>query len=197
LDADFLTAVEAGELTRNQIEQWARAIYAATRSGRTILGTFCANSPDDPELRRELADNLYEEETGRLSGVNKCHMDVFVNLLAAFGIDEPEAASLRSPLGDYVAQGRAIAADDFYVELTAYGLSIEAPNADFCQRIFDALRTHYDFTPQQLTWFSMLVTLVGAAFKCASRGWQDHLHARPGRRGAPPPGTGSGAGPDG
>lgn len=119
LDADFLAAVEAGELTRDQIERWARAFYAATRNGRTILGTFYANSPDDPELRRELADNLYEEETGRLSGVNKCHMDVFFDLLAAFGIDEAEAATLTSSLGDYVAQGRAIAADDFYVELAA------------------------------------------------------------------------------
>jgi pyrroloquinoline quinone (PQQ) biosynthesis protein C len=155
LDADFLAAAEAGTLTRDQIEQWARVFYAATRNGRTILGTFYANSPDDPELRRELADNLYEEETGRLSGVNKCHMDVFFDLLAAFGIDEAEAASLTSPLGDYVAQGRPIAADDFYVELAAYGLSIEAPNAEFCQRIFDALSTNYDFTPQQLTWFSM------------------------------------------
>jgi len=82
-------------------------------------------------------------------------MDVFFDLLAAFGIDATEAASLTSPLGDYVAQGRAIAAEDYYVELAAYGLSIEAPNAEFCQRIFDALRSNYDFTPQQLTWFSM------------------------------------------
>lgn len=155
LDADFLAAVEAGTVTRSQIEAWARPFYAATYNGRTILGTFYANSPDDAELRRELAENLYEEETGRISGVGKCHMDVFSDFLAAFGITEDELPSLTSPLGEMAPQGRAIPADDFYVELAAYGLSIETPNAEFCQRLADALRANYGFTDAEVRWFTM------------------------------------------
>src|SRR3954451_19729543 len=77
VDAEFLGAVEAGTVTREQIARWAAAFYAATRNGRVLLGNFYANSPDDPDLRKELAENLYEEETGRISGVGKCHMAVF------------------------------------------------------------------------------------------------------------------------
>lgn len=120
-----------------------------------MLGTFYANSPDDPELRRELAENLYEEETGRLSGVNKCHMDVFFDFLAAFGITEDEIPNLTSPFGEIVPQGRAIPPQDYFVELAAYGLSVEAPNAEYCLRIANALRDNYNFTDEQVTWFTM------------------------------------------
>ncbi len=67
LDADFLAAVESGSASRDQIGAWARVFYATTKNGRFGLGNFYANGPDDPELRRELAENLYEEETGRIS----------------------------------------------------------------------------------------------------------------------------------
>jgi len=159
LDADFLAAVEAGALSRAQIAAWARVFYATTRNGRLGLGTFYANSPDDARLRRELAENLYEEETGRISGVNKCHMDVFFDFLAAFGVDADEARRLTSPAGDLPPQGRAIAADDFYVELATYGLSVETPNAEFCDRLCRALRDHYEFRDDELTWFSMHAAL--------------------------------------
>ncbi len=159
LDAEFLAAVESGSLRREQIGAWARVFYAATRNGRFGLGTFYANSPDDPELRRELAENLYEEETGRISGVNKCHMDVFFDFLAAFGVDEGEARRLTSPVGDIAPQGRAIPADDYYVELATYGLSVETPNAEFCERILRALRDRDGFAASELSWFSMHAAL--------------------------------------
>src|SRR5262249_6880860 len=68
LDAEFLAAVEAGTVERERIGAWARVFYAVTRNGRFGLGNFYAHSPEDPVLRRELAENLYEEETGRISG---------------------------------------------------------------------------------------------------------------------------------
>jgi pyrroloquinoline quinone (PQQ) biosynthesis protein C len=159
LDAEFLTAVESGAVNREQIGVWATAFYAATRNGRVSLGNFYANSPDDAELRRELAENIFEEETGRLSGVNKCHMDVFCDLLAAFGIDPEAADHLAPPALDSSPQGRAIGADDFYVELAAYGFSVEAPNAEFCARMARALKENYGFKDDQVSWFSMHATL--------------------------------------
>ena len=98
VDGDFLLAVERKEVTRDQIREWAKAFYAATRHGRLTIGNFYANAPDDPELRRELAENIFEEETGGISGVGRCHMDVFEDLLEAFDITPAEAARLKSPL---------------------------------------------------------------------------------------------------
>jgi len=42
-----------------------------------------------------------------------------------------EAAGLTAPVGQEPPQGRAIPADDFYVELATYGLSVETPNAEY------------------------------------------------------------------
>ena len=159
LDGEFLTAVEAGRVTRGQICEWAKPFYAATKNGRLGLGTYYANSPEDPELRRDLAENLYEEETGRISGVNKCHMDVFFDFLAAFGITQEEAKQLQSPVGSLVQQARAIPFDDFYVELATYGLSVEAPNAEWSGRMHRALRDQYRFTEDETRWFSMHAAL--------------------------------------
>jgi len=159
LDAEFLAAVESRSVSRDQIGAWAHVFYAATRNGRFGLGNFYANSREDAELRRALAENLYEEETGRISGVNKCHMDVFFDFLAAFGVSPDEARHLTSPVGDIPPQGRAIAADDFYVEFATYGLSVESPNAEFCDRIWRALRDNYGFREPELAWFSMHAAL--------------------------------------
>jgi pyrroloquinoline quinone (PQQ) biosynthesis protein C len=155
-DTELLAAVEAGTATRAQIAVWATTFHSATRNGRVGLGNYYANSPDDGELRADLAANLYEEETGRISGVNRCHAEVFYDFLAACGVTRAEADAAPSPAGPpYTPQGRRIAPEDYFVELSAYGLNVEVPNAEFCVRIGRALRDQYDFDDGALTWFTM------------------------------------------
>jgi pyrroloquinoline quinone (PQQ) biosynthesis protein C len=161
LDAEFLTAIEEGSISRAQIGKWARSFYRATRNGRLLIGNFYANSPDDPKLRRELAANIFEEETGGLSGVGKCHMDVFHDFLDGCGVAIDES-------DDSFSYAQPIALDDFWVELAAYGFSVEAPNAEFCRRVVVALKRFYGFTDDQLTWFIMHAALDaghGAEFR--------------------------------
>jgi pyrroloquinoline quinone (PQQ) biosynthesis protein C len=156
LDTDFLAAVEAGTATRAQIATWAKSFHAATRNGRVGLGNYYANSPDDPELRAELAANLYEEETGRLSGVGRCHAEVFYDFLEGCGVSRDEADAAQSPVGPpYAPMGRRIEPEDYYIELASYGLNVEIPNGEFCGRILRALRENYGFDDQALTWFTM------------------------------------------
>ena len=155
VDAEILAAVEAKSATRAQSREWAKVFYAATRHGRMTIGNFYANAPDDDDLRRELAENIFEEETGRISGVGMCHMDVFQFLLSAFGITREEAQRIPSPFGDYMPQGSSIPPERFYVELAAYGFSVEIPNADWSARMADALRANYGFSDQEVRWFTM------------------------------------------
>lgn len=156
LDTEFLAAVEAGTATRAQIAAWAKSFHAATRNGRVGLGNYYANSPDDPELRAELAANLFEEETGRLSGTGRCHADVFYDFLAGCGVSKEEADAATSPAGPpYGPVGRRIEPEDYFVELASYGLNVEIPNGEFCGRISRALRDNYGFDEQALTWFTM------------------------------------------
>jgi pyrroloquinoline quinone (PQQ) biosynthesis protein C len=172
VDSEILAALEAKEATREQICEWAKAFYAATRHGRMSIGNFYANAPDDDELRRELAENIYEEETGRISGVGMCHMQVFQFLLDAFGISDADAKQLPAPFGGHLPQGSAIPADDYYVTLSTYGFSIEIPNAEWSARMARALQDNYGFSDQAVRWFTMHAALD------AGHGDEFRRHAR-------------------
>jgi pyrroloquinoline-quinone synthase len=57
----------------------------------SALHSRCA----DAEERIRLAESLYEEETGRISGVNKPHPEVFLDFCAAVGLSRDEVT--RAP----------------------------------------------------------------------------------------------------
>lgn len=155
LDAEFLTALEEKSITRAQICEWAKTFYAATRHGRLTIANFYANAPDDPELRRELAENIYEEECGGISGVGMCHMDVFQFLLDGLGVSKEEAERFPNPHGADVSHSHVIPQEEYYAALSAYGFSVEIPNAEFCERAAKALRDNYGFSSKEVRWFTM------------------------------------------
>jgi hypothetical protein len=81
---------------------------------------------------------------------------VFYDFLSGCGVGPEEADAATSPAGPpYPPQGRRIDPEDYFVELSAYGLNVEVPNAEFCVRIANALRTNYGFDDGALTWFTM------------------------------------------
>jgi pyrroloquinoline quinone (PQQ) biosynthesis protein C len=153
LDCDFLGALTAAELSVDQIRRWALSYYGCTKNGHLAIANFLAHSPEDPGLRAELAENLYEEETGLLSGVGRCHMDVFLDFLEALGVSADEAAAAQGLAT--TAYAHPIDADEYYAQITAYGLLGEGPNAVFCERVLSALRADYSFGEDEVTWFSL------------------------------------------
>ena len=153
LDCDFLGALEAGGLSVDQIRQWALSYYGCTKNGHLAIANFLAYSPEDQGLRSELAENLYEEETGILSGVGRCHMDVFLDFLQVLGVSPSEAASANGLSAG--AYAHPIEADEYYAQLTAYGVLGEGPNAVFCERVLAAFRADYSFTDDDMSWFSL------------------------------------------
>ena len=153
LDCGFLSALTAGELSVEQIRRWALTYYGCTKNGHLAIANFLAHSPDDPGLRAELAENLYEEETGVLSGVGRCHMDVFLDLLKALGVSSEEAANAQGLTT--TAYAHPIVANEYYAQITAYGILGEGPNAVFCENVLGALRSNYSFADNELGWFSL------------------------------------------
>jgi pyrroloquinoline quinone (PQQ) biosynthesis protein C len=152
LDCGFLDALEAGELGVDQIRRWAVSYYGCTRNGHLAIANFLAYSPEDQGLRSELAENLYEEETGILSGVGRCHMDVFLDFLNVLGVSAAEAAGAQGLSAS--AYAHPIEADEYYAQLTAYGVLGEGPNAVFCERALGAFRS-YSFTEDEVAWFAL------------------------------------------
>jgi pyrroloquinoline-quinone synthase len=58
-----------------------------------LLARILANSPPAP-VRRMLADNIYEEETGGLS-FGKSHADLFLEMMNGFGFDAADFENVR------------------------------------------------------------------------------------------------------
>jgi pyrroloquinoline quinone (PQQ) biosynthesis protein C len=153
LDCGFLGALEAGELSVDQVRRWALSYYGCTKNGHLAIANFLAYSPEDQGLRSELAENLYEEETGTLSGVGRCHMDVFLDFLKALGVSPAEAADAGGLSAS--AYAHPIEIDEYYAQLTAYSILGEGPNAVFCERVLAAFRAHYSFAEDEVSWFSL------------------------------------------
>jgi len=156
LDAPILDALEMKSASLAQIKRWAEDFYTSIYHGSpTSLGNFYANSPDDPELRAELTENVFEEETGRISGVGRRHMDVFVDLLKHFGHTDESVRALTSPVGDLSPHGRPIPAEDYYLELAAFLILGEGPNAEFSERVAAALIDGYGLPADAVAWFTL------------------------------------------
>jgi pyrroloquinoline quinone (PQQ) biosynthesis protein C len=153
LDCGFLGALEARVLSVDQIRRWALSYYGCTKNGHLAIANFLAYSPEDQGLRSELAENLYEEETGILSGVGRCHMDIFLDFLKALGVSPAEAANADGLSAS--AYAHPIETDEYYAQLTAYGILGEGPNAVFCERVLAAFRTDYSFAEDEVSWFSL------------------------------------------
>jgi pyrroloquinoline quinone (PQQ) biosynthesis protein C len=153
MDGTFIERVRYALVTKEEVVRWALRYYALTKHGRLAIANFYANSPDDPVLRHELAENIYEEETGRLSGVNRCHMDVFLDFLAGLGVSDAEAdAEPGIEVDTYAAP---IPRTEFYAALAVYGLLGEAPNAAFCEVVLAGLQGRFELTAAHLYWFDL------------------------------------------
>jgi pyrroloquinoline-quinone synthase len=90
----FWKRIEQGAVQRPALQLFARQFYLqvfAFPLAVSALHSRCA----DAEERIRLAESLYEEETGRISGVNKPHPEVFLDFCAAVGLSRDEV--IRAP----------------------------------------------------------------------------------------------------
>jgi pyrroloquinoline-quinone synthase len=90
----FWQKIEQGGASRSALQTFAKQFYLqvfAFPRAVSALHSRCA----DADERIRLAESLYEEETGRISGVNKPHPEVFLDFCAAVGLARDEVT--RAP----------------------------------------------------------------------------------------------------
>lgn len=83
-----------GKLGRDQLKLFAVQFFLQVREFPRAVSAMHANCPF-PEERRELAESLYEEETGRLSGCNQPHPELFIRFGEAVGLKRVEMVEGR------------------------------------------------------------------------------------------------------
>ena len=133
----------AGELTRPEVQEWARQFHLRTQAFSRGIAYMFAKCPDLP-TRRQIAENLYEEETGKLSGTAP-HVDLFAKLARSLGVSDAELAGAEP---DDATQGfidyiDSLAGRSFAEVVAAMAIGSETTARDGALRLSEALRTHY------------------------------------------------------
>ncbi len=78
-------AIAAGKLDRSQLKLFAVQFFLQVREFPRAVSAMHANCPF-PDERMALAESVYEEETGRISGCNLPHPELFIRFGEAIGL---------------------------------------------------------------------------------------------------------------
>ena len=83
-----------GKLSRDQLKVFAVQFFLQVREFPRAVSAMHANCPF-PDVRMELAESIYEEDTGRLSGCNLPHPEIFIRFGEAVGLTRAEMVEGR------------------------------------------------------------------------------------------------------
>ena len=83
----FYTKWKAGELTRDELQEYARQYYAFESTFPRLLSALHTRS-EEPEVRQSLLDNLWDEEHGEVN-----HAEMWLRFGEGIGV---ERSSVRS-----------------------------------------------------------------------------------------------------
>ena len=77
--------IAEGRLPRSALGPFAVQFFLQVREFPRAVSALHSSCPD-PRERIELAESLYEEETGRISGCNVSHPDLFIRFGEGVGV---------------------------------------------------------------------------------------------------------------
>jgi len=87
--------IAGGKLSREQLKSFAIQFFLQVREFPRAVSAMHANCPF-PEERMALAESIYEEETGRISGCNQPHPELFLRFGEAVGLQRAEMVEGRA-----------------------------------------------------------------------------------------------------
>jgi pyrroloquinoline-quinone synthase len=82
-------AIEQGRVSRHGLAIFAVQFFLQVREFPRAVSALHSHCPY-PDERVELAESLYEEETGRISGCNVSHPELFMRFGVALGLQREE-----------------------------------------------------------------------------------------------------------
>ena len=81
--------IQDGALAIEDVRTWAAQFFLQVREFPRAVSALHSNCTF-PDERIELAESLYEEETGRISGCNLPHPELFIRFGTALGLERAE-----------------------------------------------------------------------------------------------------------
>jgi pyrroloquinoline-quinone synthase len=151
----FVTDLEAGKFSRENLRRWAIQKYLQLNQHIRAFGGIYLNCPD-PEVRRFVVENLIDEETS-LSGGSDTHANLMLRFARALGATDEEvaAAEMIPEVKQYVDWVIEMARSAPYVvSLAALAIGGESQNPSAMRRMMQALQTRYGIASHDLEFFA-------------------------------------------
>jgi len=148
-DHPWIQRYVQGELSRAQIRTWVEQHYCTVGDVHDIFGPIYAGCPD-PEVRVRMLENLWEEETGKITG-SAPHRELMCRLIEALGGTRAQIAQAK-PLPETVARRsflRLMARTrPFYEAVAAISVAGEAQFGDMAETYARVGETRYGLSPE-------------------------------------------------
>jgi len=148
----FYLAWTRGELSKEALADYARQYYQHVTAFPTYLSMIHANC-DDQSTRRELLNNLIDEEAGSPN-----HPELWLNFAEGFGVSSRDAheAEKWTETKNLIDTFRSVCRNGS----TAHGLAAlyayESQIPAICESKIDGLKKHYGFAdPKHYEYFSV------------------------------------------
>jgi pyrroloquinoline-quinone synthase len=148
----FYLAWTRGELSKEALNDYARQYYHHVAAFPTYLSTVHAKC-DDPATRRELLNNLIDEEAGSPN-----HPELWLQFAEGLGVAESDVRQSEKWLEtkDLIDAFRSVCRDGSTAEGLAALYAYESQIPAICESKIDGLKKHYDFTdPKHYEYFSV------------------------------------------
>jgi pyrroloquinoline-quinone synthase len=150
-------SLEAGRLPVPAARIWAAQFFLQVREFPRAVSALHASCPF-PEERMKLAESLYEEETGRISGCNVPHPELFLRFGEGLGLAR-EAMTDAAPLPATAALidwfELSTKQRSFIEGAAAINLAAEGQVPGSFGRLARALEKHYGLTREQVAFWDV------------------------------------------
>jgi pyrroloquinoline quinone (PQQ) biosynthesis protein C len=145
-DHPVIGMIERGELSREALTGFAVQFYQLfAKVFPKPIAALYARCPDDPDIERQLLENIIEEGTGQVSG-SASHRDLFLDFGKVLGLS-PDALNSAEPLPETAAllnwRDVLFSQRPWIEAMAAQGYALEGTAAERMKRIVKGLRERY------------------------------------------------------
>jgi pyrroloquinoline-quinone synthase len=148
----FYLAWTRGELSKEALADYARQYYQHVAAFPTYLSAIHAKC-DDQSTRKELLNNLIDEETGSPN-----HPELWLNFAEGLGISSRDTQNAKkwTETKNLIDTFRSVCRDGSTAEGLAAIYAYESQIPAICESKIDGLKKHYGFAdPKHYKYFSV------------------------------------------
>ncbi|MDB6147097.1 MAG: Pyrroloquinoline quinone biosynthesis protein PqqC [Spartobacteria bacterium] len=148
----FYLAWTRGELSKEALTDYARQYYHHVAAFPTYLSAVHSNC-DDQQIRKQLLDNLVDEEAGSPN-----HPELWLKFAEGLNLDATAVRDTaeRTETKELIGAFRSVCRDASTAEGLAALYAYESQIPAICESKIDGLKKHYGFTnPESYRYFSV------------------------------------------